>query len=117
MADDGQAQKRKEEVHRRAGRRDEGHSLLRPAEVAGIDRNWTRPAEREIGEERRQDEHRRPERVEMHERVQGQAPLVASGRVAKSPRHPRVRELVQRQAHEHDREKQEKRLDVHLRPQ
>ena len=53
------------------------------------------------------------ERVEMHKRVQGQAPLVASGRVAKSPRHPRVRELVQRQAHEHDR-KQEKRVDVHL---
>jgi hypothetical protein len=75
VPDRGPADEREDEVHERAGCGHDRHALLRPLEIARVDRHGFRPSERQVRDECGQDEHQRSQWIDVHEGIQGQPPL------------------------------------------
>ncbi len=97
------------DVGDRPGEPDEHHAPLRVLEVRGRDRHRLGPAQEEAATraEERDHQHDGAPRVEVLHRVQRQAASGFRGRIAELPGGPAVRELVQHQADEQQRQSQE----------
>ena len=82
-------------------------------QAAGVHRHRLGPADQrqaaEDGEQRQQD---RPDRVDVDQRVERDAPEQPRRGIAETIGRPRVRRLVNRQRHQHDAERDELRSDI-----
>ncbi len=116
VREDRPEQDREQEVRDRSCDADERHAALGPEpQVARVDGHRLRPAEEEASRPVARDEHQAAERLEVHDRVQGEAAEQLRGRVAEPVGDPAVRELVQRQRADEDRQHDQEDLELRVR--
>jgi cytochrome c-type biogenesis protein CcsB len=93
---------RKQDVAGRTGRRDEEVVPSWIPQVAGVDRNRLGPAEEESCKESDQGEDDGPDKVDVHDGIQGDTPQVAGRMVSEIVRRPGMGGLVNTQRKEQD---------------
>ena len=94
---------------------DQRHPALRAdAEVPRVDRHRAGPAEQEASDPVARDEEQAPERVQVHDRVQREAPHELGGGVAEAVGDQAVGELVQGQRADEDRQHDQEDLELRV---
>ena len=111
---DGHSQQRRarqcqQQVHSRTGERDENHVSAGVAKATVIDRNRLGPAEhRSVADGQKHWQDHRPERIDVADRIEGQAAFALGGRIAELPGDEAVSDLVEDdrndERHEPDRD-------------